>query len=217
MTRALPFRSPQGVQPERSLGIAFALLVNAVFFMVLIRQPELSTAPIVVEPVTPPPQWKIVKHDIKPDPVPVQRPRQDVHIQPNVLPRTDSQPVVSPQPTPVSIPSDPIVPTVNIDKSLTVNPPPAEASLDPIVAPAPAYPREALYEGIGGTVELELLVGADGRVLDARVVRSSGNRLLDNAARDTVLRQWRFQPATRNGEPVQALGRLPVVFSPTDR
>jgi protein TonB len=212
MTRVLPFRSPEGLQLERVLGITFALLAHAALFMVLMRPAEFNP-PLVPEAV-PTPQWKIVKHeeirrDQHPDTVPVKP-----HTPQQTLVRRDeiTPPVVSPQPTPVSTPYVPD-PVAHASDTVTISPPPAESSLSPIVAPAPTYPREPLNEGITGTVELELLIGVDGRVLEARVVRSSGNRQLDSAARDTVLRQWRFQPATRDGVPVQALGRLPVVFS----
>ena len=93
------------------------------------------------------------------------------------------------------------------------NPPTVEASLMPIASPAPTYPRDALRDGVTGTVELELLVGVDGSVLQVRITRGSGNHQLDSAAREQVLRNWRFQPALRNGVPVQALGRVPIVFT----
>jgi protein TonB len=215
MTRAMPFHSPRGLQPERILGIAFALLAHSVLLMLLFRPPEFNPPVIQDEPVVAPP-WKIVHREIRPDPIPAPRPRADVHPQPQP-PLTNNPPqVISKTQTLVSTTPDPIGPVV-IPHTVTVNPSPAESSLTPIVAPSPIYPREALYEGVGGTVELELLVGVDGRVIEARVVRSSGNRLLDNAARETVLQKWRFQAATLNGEPVQALGRLPVVFTPEDR
>ncbi|UNK49374.1 energy transducer TonB [Lysobacter sp. S4-A87] len=90
---------------------------------------------------------------------------------------------------------------------------PASASvLQALSAPAPAYPREAVRQGLVGTVELEILVGIDGRPLEVRVVRSSGHRALDQAARRAVLTQWTFQPAFRDGQAVQALGRVPIEF-----
>jgi protein TonB len=210
MTRVLPFRSSQGLQPERILGITFALLAHTALFMVLMRPPELATP----REETPPREITIIDARIPPPP-PVQHPIDRPHTQqqPRIVQQpTEPHPVITQQPTPISIPADP-QPVAQVDGQLTVNPQPVESSLSPIVAPAPTYPRGPLTEGITGTVELELLVGVDGRVLEARVVRSSGNRQLDSAARDTVLRQWRFQPATHDGVPVQALGRLPVVFS----
>ena len=70
-----------------------------------------------------------------------------------------------------------------------------------------------MRDGITGTVQLELLVGIDGRGIDARVVRSSGDRRLDAAARDQVLHNWRFAPVLQNGIAVQVRGDLPVVFT----
>lgn len=79
-------------------------------------------------------------------------------------------------------------------------------------APPPAYPREALREGLTGTVVLDVMVGVDGRPLQAEVVRSSGHRVLDQAARRQVLTRWLFKPAMHSGVPVQAMGRVPVEF-----
>ena len=79
--------------------------------------------------------------------------------------------------------------------------------------PAPAYPRRALQQQLSGTVLLEILVGIDGQPLQVTVVDGSGHRILDEAAREQVLRRWRFQPANVGGQPVQALGRVPITFS----
>ena len=49
-------------------------------------------------------------------------------------------------------------------------------------------------------------------LLEAEVVRSSGHRVLDHAARRQVLSRWMFKPAVQAGAPVQALGRVPVEF-----
>lgn len=80
-------------------------------------------------------------------------------------------------------------------------------------APAPAYPRAALRSGATGTVMLQVLVGTDGRPLDVVVAKSSGNRDLDSAARNQVLRKWRFRPAMIDGRAVQAIGLVPVEFT----
>ncbi|WP_272486979.1 energy transducer TonB [Zeimonas sediminis] len=65
----------------------------------------------------------------------------------------------------------------------------------------PPYPMRARRMGDQGEVLLDVRVGADGRVTDVRLKRSSGSELLDRTAIDTV-RQWRFTPATVDGEPV---------------
>jgi protein TonB len=74
---------------------------------------------------------------------------------------------------------------------------------------APIYPPVALAAGRQGTVELEAVIGEDGRVRDVRVVRSVA--LLDQAAVAAV-RQWRFTPTLLNGQPVPILLTVSVGF-----
>ena len=81
-------------------------------------------------------------------------------------------------------------------------------------APPPAYPRNAMRMGLGGTVLLRVLVDTDGHPLQVTIERSSGRRDLDDAAREQVLARWQFQPALRNGLAIQAFGLVPVTFEP---
>ena len=67
--------------------------------------------------------------------------------------------------------------------------------------PVPAYPAMARRLGEEGEVRLDVWVGADGRVRDVRLTRSSGSALLDDAAIE-ALRAWQFRPATVDGVPV---------------
>ncbi len=73
----------------------------------------------------------------------------------------------------------------------------------------PTYPEIARSAKVKGSVECEILVGADGKVADARVVRSIP--LLDQAALDAV-RQWQFRPGTIDGKPVPVIMTVPVEF-----
>ena len=59
---------------------------------------------------------------------------------------------------------------------------------------APAYPQALRDEGIGGRVVVRGVIGIDGRVESAEVVRSSGNSTLDNNALSAFYK-WRFSPA----------------------
>lgn len=90
------------------------------------------------------------------------------------------------------------------------------AAPEPLSTPAPRYPQEALRMGVGGTVRINVTVAADGSVDRLVLAEGSGNRHLDRAALDTV-RRWRFQPATRNGQPVAADILVPIVFTPDGR
>lgn len=88
----------------------------------------------------------------------------------------------------------------------------AAVRLEYASAPAPAYPRDALRRRSEGTVLLQVLVDTDGRPLDVVVQQSSGHRVLDDAARQQVLKRWRFKPAMRDGVAIQAIGLVPVAF-----
>lgn len=73
------------------------------------------------------------------------------------------------------------------------------------------YPAAARRRGVTGTVVLHVRVGADGAVTEVTVASSSGNALLDEAAKKSV-RGARFVPARRGGHAVAAAVDLPVVF-----
>ena len=59
---------------------------------------------------------------------------------------------------------------------------------------APVYPQALRDAGIGGRVAVRGVIGIDGRVENAEVVRSSGNSTLDNNALSAFYK-WRFSPA----------------------
>jgi protein TonB len=68
-----------------------------------------------------------------------------------------------------------------------------------------------------GAVALEILVGTDGRVRDAKVSQSSGFELLDQAAMTEAKQHWRLRPARRNGVAFEQWLTLRVVFRLEDR
>jgi len=74
----------------------------------------------------------------------------------------------------------------------------------------PAYPPTARAAGIQGVIILEIVIGTDGAVSNARVLRSIP--LLDQAALDAV-RQWRYEPTLLNGVPTPVIMTATVNFS----
>jgi periplasmic protein TonB len=74
----------------------------------------------------------------------------------------------------------------------------------------PIYPAIAQQARVEGIVIIEAVVGVDGRVVEARILRSKP--LLDEAALDAV-RQWEFTPTTLNGVPVPVLMTVTVNFT----
>ena len=81
----------------------------------------------------------------------------------------------------------------------------------------PAYPPSDVRQGNEGKVELEIYVTPDGRIADARVLKSTGSPTLDQSAVEEAKRRWRMLPATRDGVPYAQWHRLLVVFNLEDR
>jgi protein TonB len=76
--------------------------------------------------------------------------------------------------------------------------------------PAIAYPANA--KGQQGTVILQVLVGRDGTVEDAKFVQ--GSLAFAHAAIDGV-KQWKFKPYVMNGRPVSVATQMTMSFKPT--
>jgi protein TonB len=76
----------------------------------------------------------------------------------------------------------------------------------------PTYPAASARNGDMGTVGLALLIAPDGRVTDSRITSSSGFRELDRAA-VAALSSCRFKPATTNGVPESAWGKIAYVWT----
>ena len=215
MVRSIRSHERPHLEPNRIAGLAATIAVNVAFLMLLLvplRTPSLPPLPtprtviqwIIPEPVKPvdPVQLPIAKSHPATHPVVVRQPAAVPHQDPVIrdsamATQTDNAPDVQP-------PAD--TGSANLEPQVGM-------SLQYDMAPAPAYPRDALREGVQGTVLLQVLVDVDGRPLRVEVQHSSGDRRLDVAARRQVLDHWRFRPAVRDGHAVQAIGLVPVAFN----
>ncbi len=161
------------------------------------RKPHAPVAPAPIE--KPPPPSAPVRRTRQPNPVP--------------SPVGKWQP-----PEPASAPASQAVPLSKPESArqpvpvVTAAPQP----LPPRTAarfhnPRPWYPRMARRRGMEGRVELQVTVAIDGSVRSIRIARSSGYRLLDEAALETV-RQWRFEPARLAGMAVEGRLMVPIRF-----
>ncbi len=96
---------------------------------------------------------------------------------------------------------------VEPDHSLGV---PADSAEDGILHRVePEYPEEARQQGVQGPVVVDLDIGVDGRVREAKIV--SGPPLLTQPVLDAV-KQWVFQPHSGNGQPVPMQRRITLNF-----
>jgi len=79
-----------------------------------------------------------------------------------------------------------------------------------LYAPDPEYSEEARKSKYQGVVVLWLIVGPDGRPRDMKVLRALGMGL-DQKAIEAV-RQWKFEPAMKDGKPVAVQINVEVNF-----
>jgi TonB family protein len=79
-----------------------------------------------------------------------------------------------------------------------------------IYAPEPEFSEEARKTKYQGTVVLWLIVGADGRTREVRILQSLGMGLDEKAIE--ALRHWRFEPRRKDGIPVAVQVNVEVNF-----
>ncbi|MCX6550705.1 MAG: energy transducer TonB, partial [Acidobacteria bacterium] len=77
----------------------------------------------------------------------------------------------------------------------------------------PVYPPIAVTARVQGVVVIEAIIGEDGKVRDARVLR--GVPLLDQAALDAV-KQWEYEPTLLNGVAVPVIVNVRATFTLSD-
>jgi len=80
----------------------------------------------------------------------------------------------------------------------------------PIFRPEPQYSEEARKAKLQGEATLAVVVDANGKISDIRVVKPLGFGLDEEAA--AAVLQWRFRPATKDGIPVRVAAAIAVNF-----
>lgn len=81
-----------------------------------------------------------------------------------------------------------------------------------LVQVKPNYPSELQRQKIDGKVIVAFTVDRDGKVIQPRAEEAS-HPSFAQAALDAV-RQWRFEPGTRDGKKVATKLRIPIAFRP---
>ena len=121
-------------------------------------------------------------------------------------------------PDPVTIPKTTEVkqPPVEVKPLPPVEPPKpkhipvyAEPELD--VSPQPVIPDDLRAEPLEKNFIALFTVGSDGKPTDIKTVQSTGNSELDAIALKTA-KQWRFKPASLDGQGVESKVKLTIEF-----
>jgi protein TonB len=202
-------------EPRNPATRLTALAAVAVFHVVLIYALMHGLARQIVEVVRPPLETKIIE-DVRRPPLDTPPPPPPPKL------ATPPPPFIPPPEVRVQVPVQP-APTIT-----AVVPTPPPAPIPPPAAPRavvgtparancekPPYPSASRRAGEIGVVRMSLLIGADGRILENKLARSSGYKRLDEAAREG-LRECKPKPAIVDGKPERSWVTVDFIFSLTD-
>lgn len=214
-----PHDSPERPEWRRSgpfLLLAIALHAAALFYPIQSVVGMLDSAPpspVIVQlaqplPATPP--------RVQPPPAPPKntprRERPAPTPQPVIAmaPEQASPPAAFTVPAPVTAPSAaPAAPVASPAPALAVSAARFDAAY--LDNPRPSYPPLSRRRGEQGKVLLRVRVSPDGTAAAVDVEKSSNFARLDETARQAVSR-WRFVPAKRGDEAIEATIIIPLVF-----
>jgi len=201
--------------PEEKVDEAPAPLPQAVEE---VRKVEPEPEPPKPEPVVRE-EPKPIERVIVPEPAPevVQPPpRIEPPTPPAPPPMPEPVAVTQPQPAAITVPVPP-APAPEPEPPLVVEVPEITLTAQMLTAvylrnPKPSYPGISRRLGEQGTVLLRVYVTAVGDAARVELKASSGYPRLDTSAQDAVHR-WKFVPAKRGEQPVDAWVLVPIKFS----
>lgn len=201
---------PPVLQPRHEVAIEFI---------------KVEVPPPVIEPPPPPPPPKVQKVAPPPQPIAALKTAPavdnvaptDLTVQENTQATSTSAPVMAasgpldknaamPEP---SSPAPPAPPAPKVEEPVTE----ASAGAGHLDRPL-KYPKIAERNGWYGTVTLRIHVLASGKAESANIVKTSGKKVLDDAAIEAVLTAWKFVPAKRGNTPIDGWVTQPITFKP---
>jgi periplasmic protein TonB len=189
--------------------VLHAVVISAVDRRGAIAPAVPKIAPLAIEMAPPPPPPPVVP----PKPLPQIAKPVAAPVKPApALPVVRSEAVDTATPT---------ADTVQVATAPTPAPAPAAAPVERVTEPrgyagylrnpAPTYPQSAQDSGFEGQVVLKVHVLASGQPDNISVLKSSGHKILDDAAIKAVT-SWAFDPAKRGETPVDGWVKVPLNF-----
>ncbi|WP_310474367.1 energy transducer TonB [Sandarakinorhabdus sp.] len=199
---------------NRQIALGGVVVLHILLGYAIISGFAISVVKKIVEPL----EAVNVKEEAPPPDEPPPPPPKEIEIPPYVPPPE------------VSVASD--APTNSITTQSTISrpdppvvsaPAPPAPPAPPAVAPQPAtpkgrgnafsdddYPSASRAAEEEGVTRVSYVVGTDGRVSQCEVVQGSGFKRLDDATCSIIMRRFRFNPATRDGQAVPERKTQPV-------
>ena len=210
------------------MAFAIALVIHCV--LMLINFPDFKQAPapkksaqyVVVRKYVPPPpkveqpRRQIAKKLVRRLPVPDTTPDDPEPIR-------DPEPEILPEPFPENVEFLIGVPPPSGPGGSSVANEPLLAGVGGVTAPTriessyvrPAYPEIARQARLEGRVVLQAVICADGSVADVTVLSCNQPSLGFEDESIKAVRQWRYEPALENGDPVDVYFTILVDFELT--
>lgn len=177
-------------------------LIGGLIKLDVIPMAKAKHGPLVIDLVIEPPA---------PPPVPKEQPKPVEKVKSLIVAPPPIVQTTAPAPSPVIV---------------TQTPPPPKAEVAPVTPPAPTGPvsvddvssnmlyylkpvfaMESRRRHEQGMVRVTVVIGTDGNIKSATVSGSSGFERVDKSVVDAI-RQWRFKPFMRNGQPVEVQGLI---------
>lgn len=224
----MTFTDIENKSAKRLIGIAAVIFLHLLVAYILmsglannIQKPAEKPVELqIIQDIKPPPPPKL--EEPKPKEKPPEPPKMVEKVAKVPEPPKEVEKVATPvqKTTPVAQPTKVATPAPAAPSTPSPSPVAAPA---PVAAAAPApkpagvtrgvlegsagcekpeYPREALMNEEQGTVRIRVLVDTSGKVIDAKVKKSSGSKILDKAA-TKAYSLCTFKPAMKDGVPQQ--------------
>lgn len=84
----------------------------------------------------------------------------------------------------------------------------------PVRTVAPEFPSDMKRQGISGLVMVNCQIDREGHVQDPKVIKATNEAFSEPAVE--AVKQWKFKPAHRDGNPVAVRVTIPMKFSLED-
>ncbi len=222
MTAITASPTTTGLRLRNSTGLVITVVLHAgvaavaLFVITVADRPRPPAPPLVTEAIPAPHTAPAPVAPVTTD-IPI-----TVELAPPIVPTDDA----TPPDRKVGLPLEPPVvsgdgggqPVDNDTRPLPPTGPTSPARFDPryVRDLQPPYPLAALRLQEEGAVVVHVSIGADGRVVAARLAGSSGSPRLDAAAVAHALAHWRFTPALKDGVAVVTERDITIRFRLAD-
>ena len=209
----MSYMDAPAMSKNRQIALGAVVVLHILLGYAIVSGFAISVVKKIVEPL----EAVNVKEEAPPPDEPPPPPPKEVEIPPYVPPPEVTVQTEAPAPT-ITTQS-----TISTPEPPRGAPPAPPAPPAPVVKPTPAtprgrgnvistddYPSASRAAEEEGVVRVSYTIGVDGRVTDCEIAQSSGFKRLDDATCNIITRRWRFNPATREGQPVPERKTQPV-------